>query len=172
MDQKVRTDSDEEWYAKYRDLLYRVAFSNVKNKADAEDAVQEVFIRYLRRRPVFENSEHEKAWMLRTVINICKDLLKSVWHKRTVSIESVSEAEKQHFYVPYVAMDDTLWMVMELPGKYRNALYLFYYEDYSIREISEILKLPEATVKTHLRRGREAIRQRLEAQEGLEGRTK
>lgn len=145
-------------YDKYRDMLYRVAFSNLKNKADAEDAVQEVFIRILRHNPVFKNEEHEKAWMIRTVINICKDMLKSAWNKNTISLDEVPQQEKEHFYLPYLEPDETLWVVMGLPEHYRNALYLFYYEDYSIQEISDILSIPASTVKTHLHRGREAVK--------------
>lgn len=152
----------EGYFQKYYSVCYRVAFTMVKNHADAEDIVQEVLMRLLLYCPEFENEEHEKAWMIRTAINLCKDLLKSKWHKATVGMESVSKTERAHFHIPDLKQDDTLWCVLELPERYRNCLYLFYYEDYSIREIAEILEEPENTVKTNLRRGREALKQKLQ----------
>ena len=149
----------------YGPLLYRVAFSYVKSRADAEDAVQETYMRLLQKKPIFENEEHRKAWLLRAVINICKDILKSAWNNRTVGYEGVSEKEKASLDLPYGIEDETIWLVMELNEKYRTPLYLFYYEGYSIREISHFLNLPESTVKTHLKRGREILRGYLEQNE-------
>lgn len=148
-------------FAKYKDILYRIAFSNMKSKADAEDVVQEAFCRYLKAKPVFANAEHEKAWFIRVVINICYDIQKSAWFSKTVAFDEVSESEMRHFKLPFIEEDETLWHVMELPATYRNPLYLFYYEDYSIREIAHIMKLGEGTVKTRLRRGRELIKERI-----------
>ena len=146
----------------YGELLYRVAFSYVRSKADAEDAVQETYMRLLQKAPVFENEEHKKAWLLRITVNICKDMLKSAWNNRTVSLESISQKERNALVLPYGILDETIWIVMELNEKYRLPLYLFYYEGYSIREIGEILELPESTVKSHLKRGRDAVREYLE----------
>ena len=116
----------------YRAMLYRIAFSNIKNRADAEDAVQEAFLRYMRDEKPIQNKEHEKAWLIRTTI---------------------------HIFLPYQVRDDqTLEAVLQLPVHYRNPIYLFYYEDYSIREIAEILNEKEGTVKTRLRRGREEVK--------------
>ncbi len=138
--------------------MYRVAFMQIKGHADAEDAAQEVFVRLLKYQPHFENSDHEKAWFIRTTINICKDIVKSKWHSATVSIERIPEGEKAYFHLPYVQEDQTLWKVLELPEKYKSCLYFFYYEDYSIKEIAGILKMPENTVKTNLKRGREMLK--------------
>lgn len=148
-------------FAKYREILYRVAFSNMKNKADAEDVVQEAFCRYLKAQPVFADENHEKNWFIRVVINICYDLQKSAWFSRTVGFDEVPECEMKHFSLPFVQEDDMLWQVMELAAAYRNPLYLFYYEDYSIREIAQIMELEEGTVKTRLRRGRQMLKDRL-----------
>ena len=156
-----RKEKMDEQYDKYKDMLYRIAFSNVKNRADAQDAVQETFVRLMVYEKKFENDTHEKAWLIRTVINICKDMLKSAWNNKTVGWETVPEQEMQHFVLPLIEVDETLWMVMELSEPYRNALYLFYYEGYSIKEISNIMEMPEATVKTHLRRGREILKKRI-----------
>lgn len=150
-----------EQYDKYGDMLYRIAFSNVKNKADAEDAVQEAFLRYYRNPPVFESEIHEKAWFIRVTINICHDILKSAWFQKTVAIDEVPEQEMKNFHLPFMEEDEMLWRVMGLRSQYRNPLYLFYYEDYSIKEIAAILELEEGTVKTRLRRGREAIKEKI-----------
>lgn len=152
----------EAFFQKYHGKCYRAAFALVKNHADAEDIAQEVLIRVILYTPQFASEEHEKAWMLRTAINLSKDLLKSKWHNALVAIETVDEAEKSYFQIPDVEMDDTLWLVLELPERFRDCLYLFYYEDYSIREIAAILEEPENTVKSNLKRGREALKRKLQ----------
>ncbi|MCM1087743.1 MAG: sigma-70 family RNA polymerase sigma factor [Muribaculaceae bacterium] len=143
-------------------LVYRIAFMHMKDHADAEDVLQEVFLRLLKYQPQFEGSEHEKAWFIRTTINICKDIIKSKWRSTTISIEKIPECEKIYFQLPYMKEDETLWAVLELPEKYRNCLYFFYYEGYSVKEIAGILKISENTVKTNLKRGREALKSVLE----------
>lgn len=152
----------EIYFRKQYSLVYRVAFMQMKGHADAEDALQEVFVRLLKYQPQFENEEHEKAWFIRTTMNICKDILKSKWHSSTVSIDKIPECEKKYFNLPYVKEDETLWAVLELPEKYKSCLYFFYYEDYSIKEIAQIMKIPENTVKTNLKRGREMLKAELE----------
>lgn len=146
----------------YHSLVFRVAFAEVKNHADAEDILQEVFFRYLRYQPELESSEHERAWMIRTTLNLCKDYFKNKWNSSTVGMDKVAESEKVYFKLPYMEEDDTLWAVLELKERYRRPLYLFYYEDYSIKEIAQILHLSENTVKTNLRRGRQAVKELLD----------
>ena len=141
--------------------MYRVAFMQMKRHADAEDVAQEVFVRLLKYKPQFESKEHEKAWFIKTTVNLCRDILKSKWNSTTVSIEKIPEQEKSYFHLPYMKEDETLWEVFALPEKYRDCLYFFYYEDYSIKEIAQILGMPENTVKTNLKRGREALKKRL-----------
>ncbi len=151
----------EEYFKKYCPLIFRVAFAEVKSHADAEDVLQDTFMKLLRYHPVFESEEHEKAWMIRTTINLSKDLLKSKWQQTTVGMDTVPNEEKVYMKVPYLEQDDTLWRVLELAEKYRQPLYLFYYEDYSIKEIASVLDMPESTVKTNLRRGREILKSNL-----------
>ena len=151
----------EMYFQKYYMACYRAAFTLVKNHADAEDVAQETLLRLLVYQPQFAGEQHEKAWMIRTAINLAKDLLKSKWKKSTVRMETVPDTERAYFQVPSIESDDTLFAVLELPKRYRSCLYLFYYEDYSIREIAEILEEPENTVKTNLRRGREALKKKL-----------
>ena len=143
----------------YRTMLYRIAFSNMKNPADAEDAVQEAFLRYMKEEKPIQNKEHEKAWLIRTTIHICLDILKSGWYQRTVPWSEAFETAAKNIYLPYQVRDDrTLEAVLRLPVHYRNPIYLFYYEDYTIHEIAGILNVKEATIKTRLRRGREEVK--------------
>ena len=143
----------------YQTMLYRIAFSNLKNRADAEDAVQETFLRYMKDEKPILNRDHEKAWLIRTAIHICTDILKSSWHRKTVALEESLMVETEGVYLPYQVKDDkTLEAVLKLPVHYRNPIYLFYYEDYSIQEIAGVLNEKEGTIKTRLRRGREEVK--------------
>ncbi len=143
----------------YQSMLYRIAFSNMKNRADAEDAVQEAFLRYMKDEKPILNKEHEKAWLIRTTIHICLDILKSGWYQRTVPWNESFATAVQNIYLPYQVKDDrTLEAVLQLPVHYRNSIYLFYYEDYTIHEIASVLNEKEATIKTRLRRGREEVK--------------
>lgn len=153
---------EEKWsylVDEYRAMLYRIAFSNMKNRADAEDAVQEAFLRYMKSEKPIQNKEHEKAWLIQTTIHICLDILKSGWYQKTVPWNESFENAAKNIYLPYQVRDDeTLDAVLRLPVHYRNPIYLFYYEDYAIREIAEILNEKEGTIKTRLRRGREEVK--------------
>ena len=152
----------EQIFRDYYQLIYRVAFSQVKNHADAEDITQEVFLKIIRHDMRYQSMEHERAWIVRVTINLCRDLLKSKWHKTSVSMEEVSEAQRGSCENFTEIQDDMMWAVLQLPEKYRNCLYLFYYEDYSIKEIAQSLEMPENTVKTNLKRGRQALKEFLE----------
>ena len=152
----------EQIFRDYYQLIYRVAFSQVKNHADAEDITQEVFLKISRHDMRYQSIEHERAWIVRVTINLCRDLLKSKWHKTSVSMEEVSEAQRGSCENFTEIQDDMMWAVLQLPEKYRNCLYLFYYEDYSIKEIAQSLEMPENTVKTNLKRGRQALKEFLE----------
>lgn len=154
----MRKEQLEYFFKTYYSLVFRIAFMELKSHADAEDIIQEVFIRLMMYSPEFESSEHEKAWLIRTAINLCKDFLKSRWNRSTVGMDAISGEEIKYFKVPYVQDDDMVMRLFELPERYRRTLYLFYYEDYSIKEISDVLEMPEGTVKTNLKRGREALK--------------
>ena len=105
------------------------------------------------------------GWLKLVHINLCKDYQKSKWNNSTIGFEHIPESEKVYFKVPHVESDDTLWAVLELKEKYRRPLYLFYYEDYSIKEIAALLHIPENTVKTNLKRGREQVKKLLDISE-------
>lgn len=151
----------------YRDMIIRIAIANVRNKEDAEDILQEVAVRYLKNLPEFQNQEHEKAWFIRTTINLCYDFVKTAWNRKTTGLDLEVCADKfvGLLKLPFIEDDDeTLEKVLELPLIYRNPIYLFYYEDYSIKEIADIIGENENTVKTRLRRGRDKLKRVLATQ--------
>jgi len=142
---------------KYKDMIYRAALTIVSNHADAEDILQEVFFKYFRLHPAFENESHEKAWFLRVTINEGKNLMRSVWKCRRTDFDPTQ--------LPQPVTDErdseVLQAVMSLPEKYRIAIYLYYYENYSIREIAGITAQSEAAVAQQLARGRRKLRNKL-----------
>jgi RNA polymerase sigma-70 factor (ECF subfamily) len=149
---KTRMDTDDFRRAveTYADMVFRIAFQNVQNTADAEDAVQDVFLRLLKAAP-FRDEEHLKAWLIRVTVNRCRSHWRTAWVRHTVPLDEACAA------LP--AEDRSLWEELwSLPQKYRNVLYLHYYEGYTAPEIAALLKLPLNTVYTHLRRGKQALK--------------
>lgn len=143
---------------KYADTVFRICILHLKNKSDAEDIFQEVFLKFALNDKEFENANHEKAWIIRVTINACKDLIKSFFRSRTISIdELISVADEEKEDLSYV-----LEAVLKLPIKYRDAIYLHYYEGYSALEIGEILGKNENTVYSILSRGRSMLKESLE----------
>ena len=146
-------NSIEETYKTYFDTVYRISFSYLKNPADAEDVAADVFVKLMRKGVVFQNAEHEKAWLIRTTINACKDMLKHWWRGRA----DVDACPKAHSTAPF-PVDETLQAIMELPPRYKDVLYLYYYEGYSTQEVAEILKKPHSTVRGHLQEARKCLK--------------
>ncbi len=148
----------------YSDTVRRVCMLYLKNYADTEDIFQTVFLKYALSSAVFESEEHEKAWMIRVTINACKDLLRSFFRKRTVSLDEVMElpaqAPKDH--------REVLEAVLSLPQKYRDVVYLHYFEDYTAPQISRILGKNVNTVYTLLTRSKQMLREKLGG-DGYEG---
>lgn len=143
---------------KYADTVFRICILHLKNKSDAEDIFQEVFLKFALNDKEFENANHEKAWIIRVTINACKDLIKSFFRSRTISIDKlISVADEEKEDLSYV-----LEAVLKLPVKYRDAIYLHYYEGYSALEIGEILGKNENTVYSILSRGRSMLKESLE----------
>ena len=134
-------------------MLYRVAYSFMKNGADAEDMVQETFIRLLRSGMVFDSVQHEKAWLIVTVSNLCKSALRSPWRRRE-SFDSLTEPPT----VEDPAPDETLQAVLALPEDYKLPVYLYYYEGYQTAEIAEMLRVAPATVRSRLSRARQKLK--------------
>ncbi len=139
---------------KYSDLLLRVAFTYMKNISDAEDMVQEAFLKLVQDHPSFESDEHKKAWLIRVTINLCKNRLKSAWFRKTEPIydTTLSFSDEEKFVMN---------AVMELPSKYRSVILLYYHEGYSIREISNILDIKESTISSQLQRARAQLKSKL-----------
>lgn len=135
----------------YSDMLIRISYSYMKNLSDAEDITQEVFIKLLEKRPDFKNETHEKSWLIRVAINLSKDKLKSSYFKNTTSLED-------DFVDTTREDNDVIQAVLSLPVKYRSIVFLYYYENYSISEISNILNIKESTVGSQLSRGRKLLK--------------
>lgn len=140
---------------KYSDMVKRICFLHLKNEYDTEDIFQNVFIKYLMYEGSFESPEHEKAWFARVTMNLCKDFLKSAFRKNTVSMEYLSENTP-------AAQDEekreVLSAVLSLPEKYKNAVYLHYFEGYTAAEIGKIIGKKENSVYTLLARAREKLK--------------
>lgn len=144
--------------------ILRLAYSYLKSREDAEDIVQDALIRFMQSAKVFEEEEHMKAWLLRVAANLCKDRLKSASHQREVAIPegyevAASREEPQ-------GENDILEKVMALPEKYRSVIHLYYFEEYSTREIADILDKKESTIRSLLKRGREKLKNRMKGDDG------
>lgn len=142
-----------ELYERHVDMVYRICFSYLKNTMDTEDMVQNTFIRLLDRPVEFENEEHEKAWLIVTAKNLCRNHLKSWWQKN-----GNLEEEMYHLSMEEEADQNLLEMVMKLPEKYRVTLYLYYYEGYDSAEIANLMEKPSSTVRNYLQRGRDRLK--------------
>lgn len=134
--------------------MYRTAYSLLLNQADAEDAVQEAFVKFFEKKPRLNDEEHTKAWLLRVTINLSKNMLKAASRQELPVTEDIPTEKEE--------TDELLRCVMMLPERYRSVIHLYYYEGYSIKETAAILKLPSATVGTWLARARNLLRKTLE----------
>lgn len=134
--------------------MFRAAFAVLRNRDDAEDAVQEAFMKLMEKAPQFTDDEHAKAWLLRVTVNLSKNMLKASLRKNKSETEEASYTENES--------DEVLFCVMRLEENYRTVIHLYYYEGYSIKEIASILSLPSATVGTRLKRGRSKLKKMLE----------
>lgn len=141
----------------YSDIIRRLCMLHLKNYADTEDIFQTVFLKYALSSVEFENKEHEKAWLIRVTINACKDLLKSFFRKRTVSIDQLIE---QPAPLPRDHRD-VLEAVLSLPKKYKDVVYLYFYEGYTAPQISKILEKNVNTVYTLLTRSKKILKTKL-----------
>lgn len=142
----------------YADTVRRICMIHLKNYADTEDIFQTVFLKYVLHTAPFDSPEHEKAWIIRVTINACRDLLRNVFRNRTVSLDQLIEKPQD---MPE-SCSELLEAVLSLPAKYRDVIYLHYYEGYTAPEISGILKKNINTVYTLLTRSRKLLKNRLE----------
>ena len=147
-------------YEAYADMIYRLALVRTRNRADAEDVLQDVFFRCLRRQPHFRDQEHQKAWLITAAINSSKSLLDRADRRHGAGAEALE------FLSTEDDTDNSVYnAVMQLPDKYRTAVHLFYYEGYSVEEIGKMTDTNPSTVKSHLHRAREALRRVLKEDE-------
>lgn len=148
----------EEWtqiYCRHCKTVWNICYPYFMNPADTEDAVQETFLRLIRSGKVFREVEHEKAWLIVTAKNVCRDELKRA-RRKDVPIEAAAELRS-----PQTSEDETLLAIQALPEKQRTVIYLYYYEGYGTAKISQMLRRPQASVRSDLRRGRLALKKRL-----------
>ena len=141
----------------YADIVYRVALNYSKNIHDAEDVVQTVFLKLGTSSLEFSDEDHIRKWLIRVAVNECKDLCSSYWRKNVDSFETMNQEpmfiDERNFELYHA--------LLKLPLKCRIVVHLFYYEGYSSKEIATLLKMKEATVRTHLTRARKLLREQL-----------
>lgn len=156
----------EEYVKRYADTVLRIAVNYCRETADAEDMVQEVFLKLYETGMEFTDGEHVKRWLIRVTINSCKNYIGSAWRRRVQmtapwDMEQVIDKEA----MPISEMDtdgsDLYMAVTSLPEKYRSVVHLYYYEDYSVREIAQILQKKETTIQTRLMRARKMLKMQL-----------
>lgn len=145
----------------YADMVQRICFYHLKNKADTEDIFQNVFLKYMLSDMEFQDEEHKKAWIIRVAVNACKDFLKSFFRQRTVPLDIMNETA----VYPEDGEKEVFEAVLTLPGKYKDVIYLHYFEGYSAAEISTILGKKENTIYSLLSRGRGLLREKLGGEE-------
>ena len=153
---KNETEADRA-IEKYADTVRRVCFMHLKNYSDAEDVFQEVFMKFILRDKPFESDDHERAWLIRVAINASKDVLKSFFRRNARSLEDI---DTEPFYIQEEDKG-VLDAVLDLPGNYKDVIYLFYYEGYSAVEIAKILGKRENTIYTWLSRARAKLKDAL-----------
>lgn len=141
---------------KYMDTVFRLAFSYLKSRADADDITQNVLLKLYRTNTDFQSESHLKNWLIRVTINECKQAFRSPW-RRTEDIQEYANT----LAMPTEEHSELFQTVMALPPKYRVVLYLYYYEDHTSDEIARMLDMPAATVRTRLSRGREKLKKLL-----------
>jgi len=142
---------------KYKNSIYVMAFNICKNTHDAEDVVQDTFIQYISLKKDFETEQHIRAWLIRVAINKAKNKNTTFFRRNALPLEDYMET----LTFESSESSELFEAVMKLPKKYRVIIHLFYYEDYSVNEIADILKISESNAKVRLSRGRKLLRETL-----------
>ncbi len=151
--QKIGTEKAEAVFRRYADMIYRVALHNLDDPADADDILQEVCLTLLTKK-IPEDEEHLKSWLIRVTINKCRDLSRSFWRRNRKSIDDYEDIEAEK---PPEIMAE----LQSLSESYRNIIYLYYYEEYTVSEIAQLLRMNVNTVKSGLRRARDQLKKLL-----------
>ena len=147
-----KTEKIEYLLQQYGNSLFRFCLFTLKNETDAEDVIQETFIRYLQKSPAFADAEHEKAWLFKVASNLCLDLLR--YQKR----HRQEELDAAQYMATAIENTEILEALLELPEKFRLVLILYYVEGYQIREIAEIIQKSPSAVKMRLQKGRKLLK--------------
>lgn len=155
------TDKEKEIFARaydeYADMLYKIAYLHTANHAESEDILQEVFVKLLKKSPKFNDSRHEKAWLIRVCTNCSYDYLKSSRRKNVPLNDEILGADSDDD-----RKIDLLKALAALDKKYKTVIYLYYYEDFTVEEIAKAISLSQSAVKMRLKRGRESLKKILE----------
>ena len=152
-------DKITEIYQRQVDTVYRVCLTYMRNKSDTEDCVSDTFVKLIRYSPDFNDSEHEKAWLIRTAANVCKNRLKHWWNKRE-ELHDFNNYENSAAS-PKDNQDDIIEAVRALPEKYKTVIYLYYYEGYNSVQIANLVKKSQSTVRGYLVKARNILKERL-----------
>ena len=154
---KYRDNEIKEMYDRNIDMLYKISYTYFKGDIGRiEDVIQDLFLKVIDKNIRFEGIEHEKAWFIVAIRNLCKNLLKKKWNEEVELDFDIAEDNKE---------DDVIHLVMQLPNEYKIPIYLFYYENYSCIEIAKIMKIPENTVYSYLNRARKKLKIMIEEEE-------
>ncbi|NLA87556.1 MAG: RNA polymerase sigma factor [Clostridiales bacterium] len=143
-------------FEKYADTVRRICYIYLKNSFDVEDIFQDVFLQLFRYEMSFDSDEHEKAWLIRVTINKCKDFHKSFFRSRVCPLDELEITFEDEIE------NEVMREILALPQKFKNVIYLFYYEGYTVPEISEILQVKVNTIYSHLHRARKILKEKLE----------
>ncbi|MCI9492279.1 MAG: RNA polymerase sigma factor [Lachnospiraceae bacterium] len=146
-------------YEKYYEMVWRICLVQLGNSHDAYDAVQETFFRLMGNAKTFHNEEHVKAWLIRVAINYCKDVKKSGFRKREISLNAEKPTEDGGVPEEYAEVYEAM---MGLPKEHRVVLYLHYYEGYSLKEIAKMMKINPSTLRSRMSRAKELMKQYLQ----------
>ncbi|MBQ7837107.1 MAG: sigma-70 family RNA polymerase sigma factor [Clostridia bacterium] len=157
MQKQNKTEEEiRELVSKYSSLIFRISYCILCNSADAEDAVQETFLRYLTKAPEFTSEEHRKAWLIKVSANVSKNMLMFRLRRETVNLEDVED----------IGIDErdyeTFELIMSLPAKHKIVMTLYYVEGYKSKEIAEIIGISEEAVRKRLQKGRELLKNEIE----------
>ncbi len=147
--------------AEYSDLVYRVAITGVKNKEDAEDIFQEVFISLMKHLNDIENETHLKHWLIRATINRSKNLHLCFWKRKVELSQDYMNSQCGPTYDDDFVIQEVRKEIRALPPKFRSAVYLYYFEEYSVNEIASILRVPIGTIKSRLHTARSILKDKL-----------
>ena len=157
MVKKYKDNEIKEMYDRNIDMLYKISYTYFKGDIGRiEDVIQDLFLKVINKNIRFESIEHEKAWFIVAIRNLCKNLLKKKWNEDVELDFDIAEEDKE---------DNVINLVMQLPNEYKIPIYLFYYENYSCIEIAKIMKIPENTVYSYLNRARKKLKIMIEEEE-------